>query len=242
MKLHLQKSFLLLAFLFISQSLLADNETIRKAFKVAGFSALEIGSAFEVQVKQSSTFSLVATGHPEDVNALEVDINGNTLEVHFKENSNWFSWNWGKNRKKIVLQISMPKITSADFSGATKVEVRGFTDEENCNMTVSGASKLNLIDFNADKLSLEISGAGHVKLTGHIIKLNLDCSGASKLDAAETFIRDADLELSGASHALVQVQKTLRVNASGASKVSYKGSPNVSKDVSGASSVVRVND
>ena len=136
----------------------------------------------------------------------------------------------------------MPKIKSANFSGATKVDFSGFEDVEECNFVVSGASKLHLVEFNADKLSLDISGAAHVKISGRIIKLNLESSGASKLDAADTFMRDADLELSGASHAILQVQKTLRVSASGASKVSYKGSPNISKDLSGASSVVRVND
>ncbi len=239
MKLLIQKSLFLLTFLVVSQSIFADNENGRKVFKVAGFNSLEIGHAFEVHIKKSNSFSLVAIGDSEDIQALEVDIHGNTLEVGFKSSGSWF--NWGSKHDKIVLQITMPEIRSAEFSGATKVDIQGFNNEEDCTLSVSGASKLNVVDINADKLTLDISGAAKVHLTGHAIKLNCGASGASKLDAFDLFVRDADLELSGASDALIKVQKSLKVEASGASKVIYRGSPNVSKDVSGASKVVREN-
>lgn len=224
-----------------SQSLFADSDNVRKAFKVAGFHSLEIGHAFEVHIKKSNTYSLVAIGNSEDIQDMEVDIHGSTLDIGFKNTGTWLNWNWGNKRDKIILQISMPEIRLAEFSGATKVDIQGFDNEEDCNITVSGASKLTIIDINADKLTLDISGAAKVHATGQVIKLNCDASGASKLDAFDLFVRDADLELSGASDALVKVQKTLNVDASGASKVIYKGSPNVSKDVSGASKVVREN-
>lgn len=239
MKLLIQKSLFLLTFLVVSQSIFADNENGRKVFKVAGFNSLEIGHAFEVHIKKSNSFSLVAIGDSEDIQALEVDIHGNTLEVGFKSSGSWF--NWGNKHDKIVLQITMPEIRLAEFSGASKVDVQGFNNEEDCRITVSGASKLNMIDINADKLTLDLSGAAKVNVTGQVIKLNYGASGASKLDAFDLFVRDADLELSGASAASVKVQKSLKVGASGASKVIYRGSPNVSKDVSGASKVVREN-
>lgn len=241
MNLLFQKSFLLLIFLFGSQSLLANDDPTKKAFKVAGFHSLEIGHAFEVHIKKSNAYSLVAIGDADDIQAMEVDIHGSTLNVGFENSSSWLNWNWGSKHNKIILQISMPEIRLAEFSGASKVDIQGFNNEEDCHLTVSGASKLNIIDINADKLTLDLSGAAKVHVTGQVIKLNYDASGASKLDAFDLFVRDADLELSGASDALVKVQKTLKVGASGASKVIYRGSPNVSKDVSGASKVVREN-
>jgi hypothetical protein len=239
MKHIILKSFVL--FVLFSQSVFASDDQTRKVFKVAGFNSLEIGNAFEVQVKKANTFSLVAIGDSEDIEEMEVDIHGNTLDIGFKNKKNWLNWNWGSRVKKIILQITMPALRSGDFSGATKVEILGFNNEEDCNLTVSGASKINLVDFTADKLTLDLSGATKMKVSGNVIKLNCEASGASKLDAFDLFVRDADLDLSGASDAMVKVQKTLRIEASGASKVIYKGNPNVSKDVSGASKVVREN-
>jgi hypothetical protein len=239
MKSIIQKSLILFVWCFSLSSIFASDDASRKSFKVAGFQSLNIGHAFEIHIKKSNVYSLTAIGRAEDLQNIEVDLQGNTLEVGIKSNGSWLNWKWNNRNEKIILQISMPSLRSAEFSGATKIEVLGFNNEEDCNLSLSGASKINLLDFNADKLSLELSGAAKVKISGQVIKLNYDASGASKLDAFDLFVRDADLELSGASDAMVKVQKSLRVNASGASKVIYKGNPNVSKDVSGASKVLR---
>ena len=239
MKSIIQKSIILFVWCFSLSSIFASDDASRKSFKVAGFQSLNIGNAFEIHIKKSNVYSLTAIGRAEDLQNIEVDLQGNTLEVGIKSNGSWLNWKWNNRNEKIILQISMPILRSAEFSGATKIEVLGFNNEEDCNLSLSGASRINLSDFNADKLSLELSGAAKVKISGQVIKLNYDASGASKLDAFDLFVRDADLELSGASDAMVKVQKSLRVNASGASKVIYKGNPNVSKDVSGASKVLR---
>ena len=110
------------------------------------------------------------------------------------------------------------------------------------NITVSGAYHFDGESIQADKLVLELSGASHAKLSGRIAKLDLELSGASHLNAEELLSRDADIEASGASHAQVNIQKSLQVEASGASKVEYRGNPmNLTKDVSGASTVRRAN-
>ncbi|MHA8065450.1 head GIN domain-containing protein [Aquirufa sp. ROCK2-A2] len=241
MKSLIQKTFLLLLLLISVQSLWASDTNTRKVFKVAGFHSLEIGHAFEIHVKKSNNYSLVAIGNSEDIDELKVDISGNTLEVEYKNTGSWLNWNWGNGKNKIILEISMPELHSAYFSGATKVDIVGFNNEEDCKISVSGASKINIVDINADKLTFDISGAAKVTVSGQAIKLNFEASGASKLDAFDLFVRDADLGLSGASSAMVKVQKSLKVEASGASKVIYRGRPNVSKDISGASKVYAEN-
>jgi hypothetical protein len=72
--------------------------------------------------------------------------------------------------------------------------------------------------------------------------LDVELSGASHLNAQSFIVRDADINASGASHAQLGVQKSLQVDASGASKIEYTGNPlNLTKDLSGASVVRRVN-
>jgi len=67
--------------------------------------------------------------------------------------------------------------------------------------------------------------------------LHADISGASLLSAFDFPVRAADLNLSGASNARVTVSDHLKVTASGASSVLYRGNPVVDKTVSGESSV-----
>jgi hypothetical protein len=92
----------------------------------------------------------------------------------------------------------------------------------------------------ADKLVIDLSGATKVEMAGRVLKLSVGLSGASHVILNNLVARDVDVDASGASHVELNVQKSLRVDASGASKITYRGNPlNISKDLSGASTVRR---
>ncbi len=231
--------FKLLSFiplLFLTINLFGIQNPTSKNFRVNAFHSLEIGNAFEIHIKKGNVFSISALGRAEDLQEIELKQNGNNLHVY--RDTKW-SWGWNKDSKKVILNITMPKIMNGEFSGAAKVFINGFTDEEQVRLSFSGASKVDIAEINADKLILDFSGASKATLAGHVGKLEIETSGASHLILDELYARDVDVNSSGASHIQVNAQKTLQVDASGASKITYKGRPNISKDVSGASFVQR---
>jgi hypothetical protein len=230
------KLFSLIPFLFLTLNLFAFQNPTTKIFKVNAFHSVEIGNAFEIHIQKGNIFSLSALGRDEDLQEIELKQNGNNLHVY--RDTKW-SWAWSKDSKKVILKITMPKMIQGDFSGAAKVFINGFTDEEQVRLSFSGASKVEIGEINADKLILDFSGASKATLAGHVGKLEIETSGASHVNVEELYARDVDVNSSGASHIQVNAQKTLQVNASGASKITYKGRPNISKDVSGASFVQR---
>lgn len=233
--------YLLIAALGVSINLLASADLTTKKYKVSNFNSLEIGHAFEVHVFKGNTYSIAATGNENDLESVEVQVNGSKLEVTLDE-SYWTNWrNWRNNNKKIVINITMPRLKDAEFSGAAKVTLEGFVDEEEMVLHGSGAVKLMSSKLVADKLTLDLSGASKVEMKGQVLKLTIDLSGASHLVLSDMIARDADVDASGASHVELNVQKSLRVEASGASKITYLGNPAISKDLSGASFVRRAN-
>lgn len=225
-----------LPLLLLTSNLLAFQNPTSKSFRVNSFHSLEIGNAFEIHIQKGNVFSLTALGRAEDLQEIELSQSGNNLHVY--RDTKW-SWAWKRESKKVILKITMPKIVHGDFSGAAKVFINGFTDEEQVRLSFSGASKIEIGEINADKLILDFSGASKATLAGHVGKLEIETSGASHLILDELYARDVDVNSSGASHIQVNAQKTLNVDASGASKITYKGRPNISKDVSGASFVQR---
>ena len=232
--------YYLIAALGLSIQVLASADLTTKKFKVGNFNSLEIGNEFEVHIFKGNTYSISATGTESNIEDLEVQVVGSTLEVSIDYKlSKWITWSSGNS--KIVLNITMPRLREAEFNGATKVTLEGFVDEEEMTLHCSGASKMSSTKLVADKLLLDLSGASKVEMTGQVLKLSIDLSGASHVVLSDLIARDVDVEASGASHVELNVQKSLRVDASGASKISYRGNPVVSQDVSGASFVKRAN-
>lgn len=238
---NIVRSIICLFILGISlQSHANAPDLVTKKIRVGNFQSLELGSAFEIHITKGNSCTLSATGNEKDLDDLEVELSGSKLQVSLDE-SYWKSWNnWKGGSNKIVLTITMPRLRKAEFTGATKVFLEGFTDEEEMSLNCSGASKLSSSKLVADKLVIDLSGATKVEMAGQVLKLSLGLSGASHVILSDMIVRDADVEASGASHVELNVQKSLRVEASGASKITYRGNPlNISKDVSGASTVRR---
>ncbi len=234
----MKKILSLFAALVVVFSSFADPAVVTKKFKVANFNSIELGSAFEVHVHKGNVYAVSVTGREKDIDELEVRSSSGKLEIGYE--SGW-KWTWNNNRSKLVVNITLPRLNSGDFSGASKVDLQGFSNEEEMSLIFSGASKGLIEGLHADKLKIELSGASDCKISGHTDYLKVEASGASHLKALDFFARNVDVEASGASSAQLHVQKSLKVDASGASHVKYKGSPVIVKDFSGAASLHQVN-
>ena len=234
----MKKILSLFAAFLVFFSSFADPAVVTKKFKVANFKSIELGSAFEVHVHKGNVYAVSITGREKDIEELEVNTSAGKLEIGYEEG---WKWSWNNSRSKVVVNITLPRLESGEFTGACKVDLQGFSNEEEMRLLFSGAAKGTAEGLRADKLKVELSGASDCRISGQSEYLKVDASGASHLKALEFLSRHVDVEASGASSASVQVQKSLKVDASGASHVKYKGSPIISKDLSGAASLHQVN-
>jgi hypothetical protein len=234
----MKKYLSLFAALLVVFSSLADPAVVTKKFKVANFKSIELGSAFEVHIHKGSVYAVSVTGREKDLEDVEVTSSAGKLEIGYE--SSW-KWGWNTNRSKVVVNITLPRLENGEFTGACKVDLQGFSNEEEMRFLFSGAAKGIIEGLRTDKLKIELSGASDCKISGQSDYLKVEASGASHLKALEFLSRNVDVEASGASSAQVHVQKSLQVDASGASHVKYKGSPIITKDLSGAASLNQIN-
>ena len=204
-----------------------------KKFSVSGFNKLAMGSAFKIDVKQGSKYSVTVSGRSEDIEDLESNVSGGELKIRYKGN------NWGKNRKTVNVSIMMPNLEGVDFSGASTVNVAKFSGTKNMDIEVSGASRVNM-ELSAQKVSMDLSGASSLVLTGNCDILNGEVSGASTFKGRDFPAKEVNIDASGASSAAVVASASVHAEASGASSIRYSGNAkDVHSSTSGASSIKR---
>jgi hypothetical protein len=178
---------------------------------VSGFTKIDAGGAINVEIAVQKDFSVVVEADDNLLTNIKTEVSGDTLKIYSEDSIS--------PKTQINVLISMPAIEGLD---------------------VSGASTGNVADVNADSLELKASGASKIKIDGTAKELNADASGASTVDAESLKVENADVEASGASKAIVAATNDLKVDASGASKISYVGEPkNIKQNSSGASSVMK---
>lgn len=199
-----------------------------KSFSITDFDRLEIGDAFIIRVEQGNYFSASVRGDRRNIDDLEVRKSGNTLIICYDEYEN--------RRHETYIDITMPTIVAATFSGASNSILTGFDELNTFTFSLSGAS-ISQSDLQADRLILNLSGASIADLRGEAIDLKAEISGASSLKAYNFPVQTADMNVSGASVGKVTVRDELYAIVSGASSVRYRGNPLVEGDVSDASSL-----
>jgi len=235
---------LLLTTLLISgcQSILVtrNGDTETRQFNFTEFTRVDIGSAFRYEIKQSDTYSISITANADLFDDIKVAKEGQTLKI--EREAPWTLFNIGSDRSKVV--ITMPQLYHLGSSGATSGVVSHFSSRDDLDITVSGASSVELVkivagdiifgvsgsskvtgDIEAKNMELEVSGASTVQLKGSAGSIAADVSGASHLKLEDLKVENADVVLSGASNGTINLNGRLDADLSGASTLEYIGDP-----------------
>lgn len=176
---------------------------------VTGFSAIDVSNVFVVEVTSQSEFSVEVEADDNLLPLIKTEVQNGRLEISAEKKI--------KSKSPIKVRIGAPNIEK---------------------LNASGASRTTISNISGTAINLDISGASKVTLKGNASQLTADMSGASSVDATELQCEKVSVDSSGASKAKVNATGTLSVNASGASSISYVGTPaTINKKTTGASSV-----
>ena len=198
----------------------------------AGFTKVDVGSAFRVEINQSSEYGVEITIDENLRDYLDVRVEGDTLRIGLRPGLTFTS-----GPDQLNATIAMPALEALTLSGAARANVKGFESNEAFRAELSGASKLQG-DLSAGDVQLEASGASNAGLQGEGDALKLEVSGASSVDLRQFMVNDADVRLSGASQAQVNMNGTLDADLSGASKLTYEGDVKLGRlETNGSSSI-----
>jgi hypothetical protein len=211
--------------------LVASGPLVTKDYDLASFTAVNAGSAFQVEITQSDKYSVSVTVNESLVERLDVGVSGNTLHISLKPG-------YGVTGAATMrAKVTMPELVGLDLSGASHTTLAGFNSDKSLKSEVSGASTLRG-ELTCGDASFNVSGASKVNLNGSAQDLKVEASGASTVDLSNFASQNTVVNASGASKVVVAPSGSLDVEASGASTVRYTGEPaKLKTNISGASTV-----
>jgi hypothetical protein len=217
-----------------ARTISGSGDVVTREEPITGFDRVDVSHAFQVDISQGDTFSVVVTVDDNLVEYLEVVKQGDTLKIGLEPGQGY-----SVREATLEAEVTMPKLAGLEMSGASHVAVTGFKSTKTFDVNLSGASRLRG-EIDAGDATFDASGASRVTLNGSAGNVTVEGSGASQIDLSDFAVADAIVKLSGASAATVNPSGTLDVDASGASDVYYLGNPRMGNvDTSGASSVER---
>jgi hypothetical protein len=210
--------------------LIGSGNLETEEYTFADFTRVEISTAFEFEIQQSSSYNISVTADDNVMDYVEVSKVGQTLKIGLGTGT-WFG------PKTLRASVTMPQLNGLTVSGASRGDVYDFSSAEDVDITVSGASRVNG-DITAGNVEFDISGASTIQLEGSANDMVAGVSGASRLNLGSFTVNNADVSLSGASSGTINLNGRLDADLSGVSRLSYIGEPTMGTiNTSGASTL-----
>lgn len=203
-----------------SVSVRPSRTTVSRDYELSGFTSVEIGSAFAAEIRRADGYSVSVTVDDNLQSGLRVDVSGSVLRIGLvATNIN--------GPATLRAAIALPALREVRLSGSASAELVGFGDLDRLAVRLSGSSKLTG-EVDAGEVDAELSGASVLAVRGGAERARLEASGSSVLDLFDFEVATATVDVSGASRAQISVSDVLeRAEASGASTITYRGSPEV---------------
>jgi hypothetical protein len=191
------------------------NENISR-----GFNKVDVSGALRVNIIEGQPSSIKIPEEEDFEDLVEVNINRNKLRLSLKPGTHL------KSHQNKTIRVYMPTLKSLEVGGASKVKCSsGDQQKDYLDVSVEGASELELEGVSAEKISLNLEGASKSKVTGNVNLMLIEMSGVSKLDADEVVAENVNVDMSGASKAEVYALTELKGDMDGVSSLKYKGNP-----------------
>jgi hypothetical protein len=207
-----------------------SGTVVSRQLPVTSFSKIQVSYAFQVRLSIGNPEAVTIRADDNLVDDLDVGVTDDTLRIGLKG---------GTSVSSATLQadVTASSLSAIESSGGSAVTLLDPIRSQSFALTQSGGSRFDgTVAISAG--SVQLSGASDASLTGSASTLAVSASGASQLHARDLSIGALTIDLSGASHGEVNVTGTMSASASGASNLTYEGSPAVTrKDVSGASQI-----
>lgn len=218
-----------------AQDVLVVRDANADLRNVGSFHSINVSHAIDVVLKQGNEEAVVVSASEEKFrDQIKTEVKDGVLRIWYESKG---LPKWNKDNPRLRAYISLKQLEVLTVSGACDVKVDGLLKGVKLKINLSGASQFKG-ELVYDQLQMEQSGASDSNVKGRVTDLFINASGASDFKGFDLQTVNCTAEASGASDIKITVSRDLKIEATGASDVEYKGTATISSmKTSGAGSV-----
>ena len=171
---------------------------------LSGFTKVAFGVPGNLNIRIGSEFKVVLEGNKDFLAEIETKISDDRLNIKIKNvERGWFSGRGSKfNNEKVVVNITMPAISSLSVSGSGNAEVFDSFKTGSLSLDLSGSGRLIVSNISGKDLSCKVSGSGNININGNnsFDKVDLGISGSGRITLNNMLGEDLNCRISGSGN------------------------------------------
>jgi len=223
-------SKIMLAIILFVTTIFAGGKA--KNYDYKDFQKVSVGYGMNVDISQSSSYSIEVKADEKDFEYLKVEKDGDELKFYIDKR------NYHKE-DEINIKITMPALTAVNLSGGSKGKLNMDVSSKNFDCALSGGSILKG-SLKCSDMEIDLSGGSQLTLNGKGSDSEINGSGGSIFNLKEFAVNNSDISLSGGSQIKINMNGTLNASQSGGSQITYYGDAKIeSTSFSGGSGIIK---
>lgn len=201
---------------------LATPAAAQRRYAVTDFDRIVVEGPFAVRLTTGRTTSAAATGSPQALENVVVDVQGTTLRVR----RNRSAWGGNPNRppEPAAVTLTTRTLRSARVLGSGRLEIAGMRGLR-AELSVEGAGLLRATGVAADALALGLRGSGSLEIEGTAATLSADLQGSGSLAGERLSAGTATLVVATSGDVRLTARRAATVTANGLGRVTIDGRP-----------------
>lgn len=203
-----------------------------RSYDAAGFTAVSLRGADDVDVRVGPGFSVRAQGPEDELDRLEIAREGDALVVRRKPGG---GWSWGKS-EGVKVFVTMPGIAAATVAGSGDMAVDRVGGPR-FKASVAGSGNLSLGDMRVEEAELSVAGSGDLTGAGRARRLRVNLAGSGDVDARQLAASEAAVSLAGSGDVRATVNGPANVSLVGSGDMELGGNPRCTTSKRGSGDV-----
>ena len=204
---------------------------------LAPFSEIEVGGTAEIVLIQGPVDAIDVDAAPRTV--VEATVSNGRLVIHARDGRRWWNkWFGHRGSEGSAITVHLRTLDRLALTGNVSVSAPRL-ETKSLRIAASGGATLSIDDLQATTLRVDGSGALKADVAGRVDSEHVSISGAGTYRAERLRAAEATVSVSGVGNVVVNVERKLRANISGAGLIEYVGDPQVVESVSGIGRVRR---
>ncbi len=188
-----------------------NGNVIAEKRNVSNFEKVVVDGSFKVFIEHSKNETLEIEAEENILPHIVSEVRGNVLRIYTEDDV--------RTTETIKIRIGSDEVEYVELNGSGKIEINNFEN---------------------DKLGVEMNGSGKIYANGKTKDFEVEINGSGKVETKNLKAENVDVEINGSGKVEIRSERSINSDVNGSGKIIYHGNPTIiSNSVNGSGKIVK---
>ena len=228
---------LLLIFLFCCKDkIVGSGNVTTQTIATADYDQIALTGSMDVHLIPGTEGQIEVTAEDNLHQYINIAVTNGTLNIGKKSGASLTT------NREIYVTVPFQSLSGVRIEGSGDIDTQGAENiirASTFKASVTGSGDINLKLEVTEKVEANITGSGDIALSGSTESLQVLIDGSGDFEGFDLSANNATVTISGSGDAEVMAKTSLRAIISGSGDIAYKGSPTITRNITGSVRITR---